>query len=112
MVPPLVEEAHGVLQVGLKLSFQLKRFVVSINVRLTKIDEVDKHGKVGHELDRDGYDQAPMEDRGWRLLFVELLEGRVKAKHHENDGNAQAKVSGLIVAHLYTIQVQGAHRVC
>ena len=52
-----------------------------------------------------------MEDRGGRFLSVQLLQRLVETQHHEDNRDAQAKVSRLIVAHFDSIKVECTHRV-
>lgn len=55
------------------------------------------------KLDADRNDKTPVEDRRRWLLPVKLLKGRVKTEHHEDNGDAETKVSGLVVTHFDTV---------
>ena len=50
MVPPLVDEADCVLQVWFEIALKVERFIVSVDIGLTELHEVEEHGQVDYEL--------------------------------------------------------------
>ena len=107
----MVDEADGVLEVRLEIALQSKRLVLPINVWLADLDEVDENSEMHDELHGDGDNETPVEDGGRWLLSVEPLQRLVEAQHHEDDRDAQAQVSRLVVAHFDTVEVERAHSV-
>jgi len=110
VVPPLIDEAHRVLKAWLKFALERECLcVVPIHILFRDLTEVNQNAEMHDELYAHRNDQTPVENRRRWLLLVELLERRVEAQHHEDDGNAKAEIGRLVVTHLDSVEVQGAH---
>ena len=73
------------------------------------MDKVYQHDQVHYELDGDGNNQTPVEDRSRWLLSVELLERFIEAEHHKDDRDTQTEIGRLIVTHFHSVKVECAH---
>merc|ERR1719469_1339645 len=64
-----------------------------------------------HELHGTGDHKRPVENRGGRPLFLQLLKRFGEAERHEEERDAEAHRSSLVVTHLDSIEVECTHRV-
>lgn len=107
--PPLVEEENTILNICLEFSIRNHAFITSVNVRLTKLDKVDKSWEVDDKLKRDWDNKTPMENWGRWSLLVKSFQRLGKGNHQEKDTNGHSHASCLIITHFDSIQVKSTH---